>query len=119
LILMDISLPGMDGLEATRRIRSLEHPQRRRVPIIAMSAHVFQDEVERHLAAGMNAFLGKPFFPEQLAAAIAAVLAGRTPEAPSAARQDSALLAPAVLRDDLAALGAERLGRILEIFFEL
>ena len=119
LVLMDISLPGMDGLEATRRIRALEHPERRRVPIIAMSAHVFRDEIERHLAAGMNAFLGKPFFPEQLAATIEAVLAGRRPQATGARAATPELLAAGVLREDLAALGAERLARILAIFFEV
>ena len=116
LVLMDISLPGMDGLEATRRIRALEHPERRRVPIIAMSAHVFRDEIERHLAAGMNAFLGKPFFPEQLAATIADVLAGRRPTPSVAPEASLELLAERVLREDLAALGEERLGRILTIF---
>lgn len=119
LILMDISLPGMDGLEATRRIRALDHPQRRRVPIIAMSAHVFRDEIERHLSAGMNAFLGKPFFPEQLATTIEAVLAGERATAPNLPAAGDSLLAAGVLQEDLAALGEERLARILAIFFDV
>ena len=59
-VLMDLQMPGVGGLEATRRIRSLPDPRRRRTPIVAMSAHVFRDEIDRHLAAGMDAFLGKP-----------------------------------------------------------
>jgi len=119
LVLMDISMPGMDGVEATRRIRSLPDAARRRTPIIAMSAHVFRDEIERHLAAGMDAFLGKPIFPELLAGAIRAVLAGRQgspflPPAPAA--DEAALLATTVLENDLAALGRERLEQILDLF---
>ncbi|MDR2054245.1 MAG: response regulator [Treponema sp.] len=67
-ILMDIHMPGMDGLEATRRIRTLEESFRkgkpaessRRIPIIAMTANVFREDVEMCLTAGMNDHLGKP-----------------------------------------------------------
>ena len=53
-ILMDIQMPIMDGLEATRRIRSLAHDDAERIPIIAMSADAFEDDVEKSLEAGMN-----------------------------------------------------------------
>ena len=59
-ILMDIQMPIMDGLEATRRIRSLAHDDAERIPIIAMSADAFEDDVEKSLEAGMNAHISKP-----------------------------------------------------------
>ena len=78
VVLMDISLPGIDGVEATRRIRNLPDTDRRELPIIAMSAHVFQNEITHVLDAGMNAFVGKPVSPERLAETLAqVVLRGR------------------------------------------
>ena len=59
-ILMDIQMPIMDGLEATRRIRSLAHDDAERIPIIAMSADAFEDDVEKSLESGMNAHISKP-----------------------------------------------------------
>jgi len=58
VVLMDISLPGIDGVEATRLIRGLQDPGKRDVPIIAMSAHVFRGEIAHHLDQGMDAFVG-------------------------------------------------------------
>lgn len=60
LILMDIMMPVMDGLEATRQIRSCIHPDAKRIPIIAMSANAFSDDVRASKAAGMNEHLAKP-----------------------------------------------------------
>jgi len=60
LIFMDIHMPDIDGYEATRLIRSLEHPKARTVPIIAMTANVFREDVERCHAVGMNGHIGKP-----------------------------------------------------------
>lgn len=59
-ILMDLRMPVMDGLEATRQIRALDHPDAASIPIIALTANAFQSDVEQSLAAGMNAHLSKP-----------------------------------------------------------
>ncbi len=60
LILMDIQMPDMDGLEATRRIRTLEHCSSESLPIIAMTANTFIEQRDANLAAGMNGQLNKP-----------------------------------------------------------
>ncbi|MDR2800773.1 MAG: response regulator [Desulfovibrio sp.] len=60
LVLMDIHMPHVDGYEATRRIRASGTPRARTLPIVAMTANVFREDVERCLAAGMNGHLGKP-----------------------------------------------------------
>jgi signal transduction histidine kinase len=68
LIFMDVQMPEMDGLEATRRIRALEAPQAQTVPIVAMTANVFREDIEKCLAAGMNDHVGKPLdFDEVIA----------------------------------------------------
>ena len=60
LILMDINMPEMDGVEATRRIRTLGVAEGTRVPIIAITANTSPDDVANYLMAGMNDHLGKP-----------------------------------------------------------
>jgi len=60
LILMDIQMPEIDGYEATRIIRSMDIPKAKSIPIIAMTANVFREDVERCLEAGMNAHIKKP-----------------------------------------------------------
>ena len=65
-ILMDVRMPVMDGLEATRAIRALDRPDAHTIPIIAMTANAFDDDVQRSLQAGMTAHLSKPVEPERL-----------------------------------------------------
>ena len=65
-ILMDVRMPVMNGLDATRAIRALDRPDAKTIPIIAMTANVFDEDVERSLQAGMNAHLSKPIEPERL-----------------------------------------------------
>ncbi len=60
LIFMDIQMPEMDGFEATRRIRALDLPRAADIPVIAMTANVFREDVEKSLASGMNDHVGKP-----------------------------------------------------------
>jgi signal transduction histidine kinase len=74
LIFMDIQMPCMDGYEATRRIRASGAPKAKTVPIIAMTANVFKDDVEKSIAAGMNAHLGKPLRFEEMISTIKRLL---------------------------------------------
>ncbi len=66
MILMDIMMPEMDGMEATKRIRKLVDPEKASVPIIALSANVYEKDRNMALEAGMNAFAEKPIFINQL-----------------------------------------------------
>ena len=65
-ILMDVRMPEMDGLEAAKAIRSLNRPDAKRIPIIAMTANAFDEDVQLSLQVGMNAHLSKPVEPEHL-----------------------------------------------------
>jgi len=66
---MDVQMPEMNGYDATRAIRAL-HGTKSRIPIIAMTANVMKEEVERCTDAGMNGFVPKPFKREDLLTAI-------------------------------------------------
>ena len=74
LVLMDINMPGMDGMEATRLIRALEGPMAG-VPVIALTADVMSHQRQKYLAAGMNGVAPKPFSPTQLLGEIARLMA--------------------------------------------
>ena len=65
-ILMDVRMPEMDGLEATQAIRALKREDAKRIPIIALTANAFDEDVQRSLQAGMNAHLSKPVESDQL-----------------------------------------------------
>jgi PAS domain S-box-containing protein len=89
-ILMDVRMPGMDGLEATRQIRALPSPNGA-VPIIAVTAQAFPEQIEACHDAGMDHHLSKPFEVESLlnAVAIAMGAASRAAEAPTAPMPDA------------------------------
>jgi CheY-like chemotaxis protein len=65
-ILMDMRMPEMDGLEATKAIRSLDREDAKKIPVIALTANAFDEDVERSMQAGLNAHLSKPVDPEVL-----------------------------------------------------
>jgi PAS domain S-box-containing protein len=60
MIFMDVQMPEMDGYEATQRIRSLDHEAAKNIPIVAMTANVFKEDIEKCMEAGMNSHIGKP-----------------------------------------------------------
>ena len=70
LVLMDVQMPVMDGCTATQRIRALKDPARAAVPIVAMTANVFEEERKRAFDCGMNGFLSKPIVIEELVDAL-------------------------------------------------
>ena len=70
LIFMDMQMPEMDGLEAAKAIRALDIGRAKEIPIIAMTANVFPEDVKKCLEAGMNAHLGKPLNFEEVMEAL-------------------------------------------------
>jgi two-component system, sensor histidine kinase and response regulator len=71
---MDMSMPVMDGLEATRTIRSLESSSGRHLPIVALTANAFEEDRNKCFQAGMDGFLSKPVSPEALRMEIERIL---------------------------------------------
>ena len=63
---MDIRMPVMGGYDATRSIRALNSPNAKSIPIIALTANVFKDDIEKCLESGMNGHLGKPIVEKNL-----------------------------------------------------
>jgi CheY-like chemotaxis protein len=75
IVLMDLEMPGIDGWEATRRLKS--NPDTRDIPVIALSAHALAGSREKALAAGCDEFDTKPVEFDRLVATLRRVLAGR------------------------------------------
>jgi signal transduction histidine kinase/CheY-like chemotaxis protein len=95
VVLMDIEMPDMGGLEATRKIRALPLPQHA-VPIVAMTAHALSGAREQFLAAGMNDYISKPFNPPDLVALLGRIASGTDA---AAATSIDAPTAPAPILD--------------------
>lgn len=80
-VLMDMRMPEMDGLEATRVIRAMDRPDAKKIPIIALTANAFDEDVQRSLQAGLNAHLSKPVQPEALFETLEGLITDGTGEA--------------------------------------
>lgn len=74
LILMDIQMPVMDGIEATKTIRAMDDLSLASLPIVAMTANAFEEDRQLVLSAGMNAHLGKPIDIDKLFSTLARIL---------------------------------------------
>ena len=83
IILMDVQMPEMSGLEATAAIREAERHTDRHIPIVALTARAMAGDREQCLAAGMDAYVSKPVRAEELFSAIDAIAGSRAPAAPS------------------------------------
>jgi CheY-like chemotaxis protein/HPt (histidine-containing phosphotransfer) domain-containing protein len=96
VILMDIQMPEVDGVEATKRIRAAERDSGRHTPIIAMTAHAMAGAREEYLAAGMDDYVVKPIDPQRLRAAIhrAVSPAPQAPRAPASPAPTPAVAGP-------------------------
>jgi len=86
LVLMDVQMPELDGLETTAAIRERERATGRHLPIVALTAHAMKGDAERCLAAGMDVYLPKPLQPRELDAAIARALGSAPAGAAASAR---------------------------------
>jgi CheY-like chemotaxis protein len=123
LVLMDVQMPRMDGLEATAAIRAREREQGGHLMIVAMTAHAMKGDRERFLAAGMDGYIAKPIQPEKLydlldahaRATQPARAASQTPEEPAGDPAGESAAAPPAL--DLAAT-LERFDGDIEFFRE-
>ncbi|MCJ2068427.1 PAS domain-containing protein [Methylobacterium sp. J-030] len=120
LVLMDVQMPRVDGLTATRRIRALAPPACD-IPIVAMTANVLPAQIEELRAAGMDDYVGKPFRRADLFATISRWSApgarrpARAEEPRRAAQVDAAILDAAVLTEMEANFGAARVGALLDL----
>jgi len=89
LILMDVQMPIMDGYAATRAIRSGSHPSAQTVPIIAMTANAFVDDVRDAIQSGMDAHIAKPVQIDKLKTTIQQVLDARLEQAEKQGKENS------------------------------
>ena len=76
-ILMDVQMPHMNGYEATEAIRGMDRPDAEAVPIFAMTANAFKDDVDKALESGMNGHLAKPLEPDKLMTTLSKAMGGR------------------------------------------
>jgi two-component system sensor histidine kinase TorS len=122
LVLLDISLPGIDGLTILKYIRTHADKTIANLPVIAMSAHVFTEEVDYYLCAGMNGFLGKPFSLEDLEHAIGQAISGHEVIITNTTHPgDQGKINPfdtSVVENDISRLGLDSVEGYATLFFQ-
>jgi len=117
VILMDIGLPGMDGLETTRRIRALPGGRFDGVPVVAMSAHVFREEIDEYLHQGMDGYIGKPFASRELVKTLARLRADQSPPVSLPARRSGPQVVDLRhLTQDAETIGVSAVDELVETF---
>ena len=109
LVLMDVQMPEMDGLEATAQIRRQEQKSGGHIPIIALTAHAMKNDETRFLQAGMDAYVAKPIHTSDLFAVIDRLTHNHKPAAPTSAKTAGAAIEPV-----LAPEGLEQLRKLEE-----
>jgi CheY-like chemotaxis protein/HPt (histidine-containing phosphotransfer) domain-containing protein len=119
LVLMDLQMPEMSGLEVTGAIRRREKGTGDRIPIVALTAHAMAGDRERCLAAGMDAYLSKPLRPSELHATLASLV----PTGPALDVQQALIRQEPPVLDQAAALKCvdgdqELLGELAQLFLE-
>jgi signal transduction histidine kinase/DNA-binding response OmpR family regulator len=128
VVLMDLHMPVLDGIGATKAIRALPDRGAATVPIVALTADAFEQTRDRCLVAGMNDFLTKPVSPQKLASSLRRLF-GTAAGMPAQPRSDKPVLLPAAsdgqplidtaaLQMALQAMSAERLSQMIEAFLE-
>ena len=116
LILMDISMPGMDGIETTLRMHQVHKRLGLTVPIIAMSAHIFPEEVDSYLSSGLDGFVGKPIDPERLNELLLGVSQAQERLISMPNEVEVQLVNEKLLNDDLSVLGKTCLLKMVSLF---
>lgn len=99
IVLMDVQMPEMDGMQATAEIRSMQQDKKHRTPIVALTAHALKGDRANCLAAGMDAYVSKPIHPAELNAVIADLVGEAEPESQFNSVADNAT--PVFDKDDL------------------
>jgi len=115
VVLMDIQMPELDGLQATRRIRALP-PPKGSVPIIAVTAHAMAGAREEYLAAGMDDYISKPFQPALLLSTLAKLPRRGSMAVAAATPRDVGGKADVARSDELPVLDLEQLGTLGSVF---
>jgi signal transduction histidine kinase/DNA-binding NarL/FixJ family response regulator/HPt (histidine-containing phosphotransfer) domain-containing protein len=129
VVLMDLHMPGLDGVGATRAIRALPDPAISTVPIVALTADAFEETRERCLLAGMNDFLTKPVSPQKLATSLRRLFGADINAMPPVPPPISSAMAPgpaatgslvdeAAIGMSLQAMSPQKLGDMIEAFLD-
>ena len=116
IILMDISMPGMDGVETTLRMHQVHKRLGLKIPIIAMSAHIFPEEVDSYLSSGLDGFVGKPIDPERLNDLLLGVSQAQEKLVSMPHEAEIQLVNEKLLNDDLSVLGKTCLLEMVSLF---